>query len=151
MTLPKRDNRLRWLLIFCGLLVWLWLNPEDNTLWPVVVLAGVCALLLVSFWVLGRLGGKTLTFHGIVLLFTTAGAIVGLGTSIITALLMVLKNARHAHFFPDFPTTQILAVLERAPLWAVTGGLIGIGLSLLIIAQLPILTASTTSQQEDNS
>ena len=67
----------------------------------------------------------------IAIMATMLGAIIGIGSSLITALLMLLKNARHSHFFPDFPPGQIGAIIERAPVWALAGGLIGLGLGLL--------------------
>jgi hypothetical protein len=62
------------------------------------------------------------------------GAADGLGTSVATAVLMFFKNARHAHVFPDYPAGMIIAVLERAPLWAAAGALAGLSIGLAWLA-----------------
>ena len=134
IVIPERDNRIRWAIISCSLLIWLWLNPEDDHVWPVALLGTLCAGVAITYWGLGRFGGKQFTIRGLLLLSALSGALLGLSASIITALLMLLKNARHAHFFPDFPTGQILAMLELAPLWILVGSLFGFGLGLTIIS-----------------
>ncbi len=58
----------------------------------------------------------------------------GLGGSVATAGLMFFKNARHAHVFPDYPAGMLLATLERAPMWAAAGGLIGLSVGLGCLA-----------------
>ena len=64
-------------------------------------------------------------------IITGAGFATGALSSIITSLLMLFKNVRHDHAFPDFPPQVIFSTLERLPVWAIAGALIGFGLSLL--------------------
>jgi hypothetical protein len=43
---------------------------------------------------------------------------------------MFFKNARHGHLFPDYTLEMMLAMLSRAPAWAIAGGLFGLSLGL---------------------
>lgn len=130
LRLPFR----RWPLILYGLAVFFWLGPEDNHIWPVVLLGTTGALLAVYSWTAHRLQGQTVRDRQVVLLLAAMGSASGLGASVVTALLMLFKNARHAHIFPDYPAGMMGAILERAPLWALAGGLVGLGLGLLWLA-----------------
>jgi hypothetical protein len=59
------------------------------------------------------------------------GALLGAGTSVAAVGLMFFKNALHAHIFLDFPPALLLALLSRAPGWALAGALGGCGVVLL--------------------
>ncbi|GAB4519947.1 MAG: hypothetical protein OHK0046_29570 [Anaerolineae bacterium] len=131
---PKAGRHLRWLVILYGLIVFFWLGPEDNHLWPVVLLGTAGAALAVFLWAARRLGGQHLSGRGALLLLAAMGTVIGLGSSLTTALLMFFKNARHAHLFLDYPLEMIGAILSRAPLWGLVGGLIGLGLGLVWLA-----------------
>lgn len=61
-----------------------------------------------------------------------SGALIGALTALATALLMLFKNLRHGHVFPDYPLEMMLATLERLPHWALAGGLAGLGIGILI-------------------
>lgn len=147
IQIPTRNPTLRWAVILCGVSIFLWMSPEDNHIWPVVVLGTSASTLAVSWWVTGRFGGMHFNYASMLILSSTFGIIAGMGSAIITALLMFLKNARHSHFFPDFPLEQITAMLERAPVWAIAGGLIGLGLALIRIT----LQANTTPPPLDTN
>lgn len=131
----RNQRRLRWLLIIYGVVVFFWLGPEDNHIWPVTLLGVFGAVLMVPQWMLGRVGGQQLSRRDVLLLLSLGGALMGISANLFTVGLMVLKNARHAHIFPDYPGGLLLAMLERAPVWAAAGGLIGLGLGLVLIAQ----------------
>ena len=61
-----------------------------------------------------------------------SGALIGALASLTTPLLMLFKDLRHAHVFPDYPAGMMLATLERMPAWALAGGLAGFGIGLLL-------------------
>ncbi|MBZ0282326.1 MAG: hypothetical protein K8L97_16410 [Anaerolineae bacterium] len=120
---------LRRLMLLYGLLVFAWLSPEDNLVWPPVVLGLGLVLLLVIRWVMKTLRGRALAPREILLGAPLFGLLIGLGTSISAAGLMFFKNALHAHIFLDFPPLLMLAILERAPAWGLAGALAGLGLA----------------------
>ncbi len=129
-----------------GLMLFVWLTPEDNTVWPVAVL-GVGLALLSLMWLIRRhLGGSG--FHGWYVPIGAAllGGIIGLGGTLATAGLMFFKNALHAHAFWDFPPGMVVAMLIRAPSWALAGGLAGIGTGLLWVWRKTIMPVK---QEED--
>ena len=70
--------------------------------------------------------------HNVLLGATLAGALIGASASAITAALMLFKDLRHAHPFPDFPPAMILGMLERLPPWMLAGALAGLGIALLL-------------------
>lgn len=145
LTFPQRGHKSRWTAILTGVAAFLWLAPEDNHVWPVVLLGTLLSGVIVWLWLLGRMGGKTVKSRQAVALGVVAGGLVGFGASLSATLLMLLKNARHSHFFPDFPPAQMGAMLERAPIWSIAGGLAGLGLSLLLVG------LSQSEQQEESS
>jgi hypothetical protein len=131
LTFPSsKPRRVRLLALVCGVLLFFWLRVEDNaTLPPVMAGLGLC-LISAYAWVDRTLGGKTIRlrylFPGAALLGSHCGA----GTAAAAALLMVLKNGSHAHVFPDYPFGLIVEILQRAPLWALAGGLGCFGLTV---------------------
>lgn len=127
LPIPKRGRKLRWLMLGCGAAVFLWSSAEDNRVFPAVLLSLVCSGTLVVWWMMGIFGGKRLSTRQALLLIPALGGLIGASTSLITAALMLLKNVRHAHLFPDYPLGLMGGVIERAPSWAAAGALIGLG------------------------
>jgi len=148
-TVPERNSRLRWAVIICGVVIFLWMSPEDNHIWPVAMLGTVAALLLVLWWTLGRFGGQHINAGALLTMGAVSGLITGASGAVITAILMLLKNARHSHFFPDFPPEQIIAMLERAPLWGIAGSFAGLGMSLLLVSVKREPTTGTLTHTEE--
>jgi hypothetical protein len=140
LQLPARGRKLRWVIILYGLLIFLWLGPEDTHVWPVALLGSGASLLVIIWWLLGHYSGHRIPTRWLPLLTMLTGAAAGFGGSVITAVLMLLKNARHAHVFPEYPAPLMLAVLERAPAWMLAGALLGLGVSALWIALQPPTT-----------
>ncbi len=124
---PGRRDRLAGLGIGAALL--LWLSVEDNHVWPAALLGAALAVLLVTLNLLQHLGGRDLPARWVVPGGGLLGMLAGLAASVVTAGLMLFKNALHAHLFPDYPPGLLLAILERAPVWALAGGLTGLGLA----------------------
>lgn len=135
--LPRRGSRSRLAALACGIAIFVWLGPEDTQVWPVAALGTVTAALAVWLWTLGRLGGARLSARQMTLLAALLGAVTGLAATIITAALMLLKNAYHAHFFPDYPPNLMGAMIQRAPAWALAGMLTGLALAFAWRALVP--------------
>lgn len=134
-TLPVPASFARTVTVLYGVLVFIWLSPEESQVWPVALL-GIGLAGLTIMWTVGKwLGGRELTLLQVAALGLLAGALVGLGGNVAASALMFFKNALHAHAFPDFPPRLLLALLSRAPLWAVAGGLAGLGAALLWLAR----------------
>lgn len=131
LRLPHPGRRTRIIGLLFGLILLLWMSVEDNQVWPVALLGAGLSGLVVGLNLLKRWGGRNVPINialpGAILL----GGLAGLGASLLTGGLMVFKNALHGHVFLDFPPGLVLAVLERAPVWALAGGLVGLGLVLL--------------------
>lgn len=133
--IPVRSRHTRWAIVVYGLAVFLWSGPESTQVWPVVLL-GMCGAGLSAYvWITPRLGGRRLQPPTLLALFGALGIAVGLGTAVLTVALMLFKDIRHAHLFPDYPPLLLGAVLARAPVWMIAGGLIGLGLGMLLALQ----------------
>jgi hypothetical protein len=118
---------LRTLALVYGAAALLWLSAEDNSIAPVVAFgAGLAGLFLIPRLALLRRLSMPYTLVGAGLL----GAAFGLGTALATVGLMLLKTGLHSHLFPDYPPAQMLALLQRAPVWMLAGVLAGVGLAL---------------------
>lgn len=134
MTIPRRGWRVRWLVIATGLAVFLWLGPEDNTVWPAALLGAWVALVALAWWGMGRFGGAVIAPRYLPAAGALFGAVAGLSASAATVLLMLLKDVRHAHPLPDYPPGLLAAMIERAPAWALAGLLAGLGAALTWLA-----------------
>lgn len=137
MRIPQTPAWMRWLVIACGLVTLFWLSLEDHAVWPVVVLGLTITSVAYSIRVLQTIGGRSLPIGQWVLGMGLSGGIIGVGTSLVTTLLMFFKTAWHSHLFPDYPPGLMLAILERAPVWALAGVIIGAGLAMLALAIQP--------------
>jgi len=125
------SRRLRLLTMGYGLLIFIWLTPEDNMVWPVALLGFGLALLSIIWLVQRRLGGSVFPARYVLMSGALLGGIIGLGSALSSTGLMFFKNALHAHVFWDFPPGMVAAMLTRAPSWALAGGLAGLGVGCL--------------------
>lgn len=124
------SRQARWLRIAAliwGVAVFLWLAPEDDSAFPAVLLGFGFAALLITSLILRMATEGWLRSWRIVLAAAFFGALLGAGTSLSAVLLMLLKNARHAHLYPDYPPDVLLAALARFPDWSLAGALLGLG------------------------
>ncbi len=128
LPLPKWDNRARWLSIVYGVVIFLWLGVEDNDVVGVLVL-GLCGAVLVVWSIASRV--DLLSGHLLILIPIVGGSL-GVATSVVTAVLMLAKDVRHAHAFPDYPPAMIGDMLGRAPIWGIAGVLIGLSAGLFL-------------------
>lgn len=126
------DKLRRAALLLTGLAILLWSGLEDNDATAAVMLGALSSVTL-TLWLLSgiRAGPALKPFH-----IALAGALMGALASLCTFALMLFKNLRHAHIFPDYTAEILLAVLERLPLWAIAGWLSGLGMGLLLAFRL---------------
>jgi hypothetical protein len=134
MLIPYPGRRVRLLTVGYGLLIFAWLSPEENQVWPVALLGCGLSLLGLILLVMSKLGGRTAPPAYVLPGAILFGLVAGFGASIATAGLMFFKDALHAHLFPDFPPLMMLAILQRAPIWTLAGGLAGVGFALAWLA-----------------
>lgn len=120
-------------LVFMFSALFFWLGKEDSD--SVAVTALGWALAGSLLWRVFMQGGRfDWPARGLPGLFarTLCGLCFGALTSLFTAALMLLKDLRHGHVFPDYPPEMIIMALERLPAWSLAGGLIGLALGLLL-------------------
>lgn len=112
--------------VLWGVITFVWMAPEDDSVLPPVLL-GLWLSALLVLWLTSRLALRPsrLVTAAVGLV---AGLMIGAGTGPCAVLLMVVKNARHGHLYPDYPPDVLLDTLARVPHWALAGGLIGIGI-----------------------
>jgi hypothetical protein len=119
-----------------GLLILFWLSGEDKTIWPATLLGGGLGFGFGVLMAVRYLAGRTLSgWRGLAALSVWAG-VVGAASAPLTATLMVLKTASHAHLYPDYPLPVILDTLAHLPAWGAAGALSGLGIGLLRLAQV---------------
>jgi len=131
MTIPHPNHITRLLIIITGVIVLLWSGFEDNQVIGVTVLGWILSLFSTAVFIMSRYGGQTIAQQTILKLSPIVGAVIGGWASILVVLLMLFKDVRHAHAFPDYPPQMMLDTLTRLPFWAVSGGLITFALTLL--------------------
>ena len=126
------DKVRRGALLLTGLAIMVWSGLEDRDATAAVALGALASIALAA-WLFARLAaGRSVNSLHIGLVGAFAGAL----ASLCTVALMLFKNLRHAHIFPDYPAEMLLAVLERLPPWAIAGGLAGLGIGLLLAPRL---------------
>jgi hypothetical protein len=96
---------------------------EDTGWW--VIGFGVAIALLAGLHGLTRLKARRFPLR--LPWAALAGGLIGAGSALATAGLMLLKTGLHNHVFPDFPLAVILGILERLPAWSAAGALCGAG------------------------
>ncbi len=115
-----------------GLGILIWSGYEDRDALAVTAL-GFSAAACFTQYLLSSSRGHSAPAPGRELSFAVlSGTLIGTLTALATALLMLFKNLRHAHVFPDYPLEMMLAILQRMPYWALAGGLAGLGIGILI-------------------
>lgn len=135
MIIPARPQYARLAAIVYGGAIFLWMSIEDHLVLPAAFFGIGVALMIGGLWLTTTFGGKRFTAQVVVIGAMVFGGAAGIGASVSTALLMLLKNGMHAHIVPDFPPGLIVDTLARAPAWGLAGCLIGLGAALSWAAQ----------------
>ncbi|MCA9910276.1 MAG: hypothetical protein KC519_16570 [Anaerolineae bacterium] len=137
---------LRWVTLVWGTAILVWLSLEDSSPVPVAILATGASLLLLGTQVLHRVTLDAVNERYIFPISAAFGALSGASTAITTAILMLLKTGMHAHGVPDYSFVQMMGMVERAPLWALAGALLAIGIALAVQSVKLQAGASDTSR-----
>ncbi|MBX3081092.1 MAG: hypothetical protein KF716_05620 [Anaerolineae bacterium] len=134
MSIPPYPRRLTLITVLFGIIVFVWLSPDEQG-WLVIPLGiGMAALVAAHavFRLGSRLGRRPIPVRWWRLGVVALGALIGAGSTLTTALLMLFKSGLHQHVFPDYPLIVILGILERAPAWSLAGALIGLAAVLIL-------------------
>ncbi|MBE2183039.1 MAG: hypothetical protein IAE89_06410 [Anaerolineae bacterium] len=113
--------------------IFLWLRLEDDNVIAAAIGGLLITCLIVIGWTWRKTGGREYTWRWLLAAYTALGGLIGLGTAVSAALLMLIKNGLHAHVFPEFPFGMISGMLALAPIWALGGALIGLGIGAVWI------------------
>ena len=119
-------------MVFAGIAVLLWSSMEDNDAVAVSLLGALLATAASSTLLNSPPFRASFCRLSLPKRMALTGAIIGGLASVTTPLLMLFKDLRHAHIFPDYPPEMMLATMERMPIWALAGGLAGFGIGLLL-------------------
>jgi hypothetical protein len=134
-TVPPRSLFLRWNAIVCAVAILIWSTPEeDRPIFSAVLGAWLAASLAVG-WLTGRYAGVVLRESRAMAAFVGLGAYLGAASNLCAVLLMIFKDARHGHMYPDYPPAMLGAMLARLPSWAFAGALVGLGAALYLAAR----------------
>ena len=119
-------------LVVLAIAVLLWSGVEDQDVVTVTALGGALSLTVVAWFLAKR--GHSIQRSGFssVLSAVIVGALTGALSSLSTVALMLFKDIRHGHVFPDYPPATMLSTLERLPAWTIAGALVGFGSALLV-------------------
>lgn len=132
VTIPGIGYKTRLLIMTLGVVILLWSSLEDHEVLGVTVLGWITAGTSVCAFVMSRFHGTILNPRQTRIASLAFGAGIGAGASLATALLMLFKDIRHAHLFPDYPLPLIQAMLERLPVWSIGCALIALAITLVI-------------------
>jgi len=127
-----RGQIARNLLVLTGIAILLWSGLEDRDARGVTALGFLSAASFTLYLLTAGRGHRWSARRRGLSFAMLSGALIGAMTALASALLMLFKNLRHGHLFPDYPLDMLLATLERLPYWALAGALAGLGIGLLI-------------------
>lgn len=125
---------LRWFWIATGLTLAIWIAIEDRSLMLVTIGAALLSTGLGATGagrILARLNPagwrRTVWLAGI-------GAVTGAVWGPMALLLIAIKTSLHTHPVPDFTESDVVAILNRIPIWTVIGAILGPGIGVLSMA-----------------
>ena len=133
MQIPDRLPGMKGITILWGIFMAVWAVLEGG-LW-LTIFAAIFSLILFLAYLLQRvLVGRTFATTTWLLLAAFLGILTGLGSGLLTLVLIAIKTGLHAHG-PEFSTAELNWVLQQIPLWSLVGLLTGLGLGLLFKAR----------------
>src|SRR5690349_5474040 len=125
LTIPPYPRRLTLITVLFGIVVFIWLSPDEQG-WLVIPLGIGMATLAAAHAVFGLrrgLRGREITGRWWWPSMVVFGGVIGTISTVTTALRMLFKSALTQHVVPDYPALVIGGVLERAPMWGIAGAL----------------------------
>lgn len=130
-TVPSRTLWMRWNAIICALAIFVWSTPEEDRPVFAALLGLWLSLTVLAGWAVGKYTGAEVRGWRALAALGAFGAGTGAGANLAAVLLMVFKDVRHAHPYPDFPPEILAAMLQRLPAWTLAGALFGAGAACL--------------------
>ena len=118
----------RFLAILLGIALFFWIPFEDSSENPAILFAYFISTWLVITLLIRYKNPSLLTIINVVFAGILSGAII---TPLIL-LLMVLKIGLHAHLVPDYSYEQFISIINRTPIWFISGFLTGIGVGIIL-------------------
>jgi hypothetical protein len=114
--------------ILLGIALFFWIPLEDSSENLAVLYA-----YFISTWLVGALlirfkNPSRLTIINICF----AGILTGATITPLIIFLMVLKTGIHAHLVPDYSFEQFISIINRTPIWFISGYLTGMGYGMII-------------------
>ncbi len=132
MTLPAHSRLLTVLTYVIGLAFFVWLGAADESAWGATALGALLPALFLAHFLLRRFGGQSLLLRKVMLLIAASGLLAGCVAPLVTAMLMAIKVSLNVTLYsPEL----VLNMLERTPLWALSGLIVGAGLALTVYAR----------------
>ena len=118
----------RFFAILLGIALLFWVPLEDASENPAILFA-----YFISTWIVGALviRYKNPTFLTIINI-VFAGILTGAIITPLILLLMVFKVGLHAHLVPDYSFEQFISIINRTPIWFISGFLTGIGVGIIL-------------------
>lgn len=132
MQLPDRIPALRWITIIWGVYMVAWATLESG-LWATVLAAVLTTSTLLGHLFNRVLSGRMLSTTVWLLITAVFGALLGLGSALLTLIFMAVKTGLHAHG-PEFSALELNWVFQQLPLWTFAGLIGGLGLGLILKA-----------------
>jgi hypothetical protein len=132
MKIPTKIPGMRWLTAIVGLYGLIWISLE-GALWQAILLALGLGLLGASYLLQRSLGGRNISAGRWMMLSFVLGGGGGLACNLLTLVLMAIKTGLHGHG-PEFTPAEIGWLFRQVPLWAIAGGLAGLGLGMFGLA-----------------
>ena len=127
--LALRLRRGLWVTI--GVVLFFWIGYEDRTTVTPSLIGGLIAVAL-SLDLARRIRpGKIPALRSELGVYALIGLITGALAMPLAVLWMLVKVSLHSHVPPEYSTAQVLAVLERFPVWAGAGALVGLAVALI--------------------
>jgi hypothetical protein len=125
---------MKWFTILWGLYMVVWAALEGGL--RTTVFAAIWTAILIIGYLFNRfLAGRTLSTGSWLLVSAVLGALIGMGSGLLTLVLMAIKTGLHAHG-PEYSAAELNWALQQLPLWTLAGLLAGLGLGLLLKAVL---------------
>jgi len=119
-------RRLRISALILGAALLVWLPFEDSSLaWIIIFSLAICTLGIAYALTKFRLSQKRAWLY-----LPLTGIAAGAAITPVALSLMAFKSGVHGHGAADFTPAQVTSILQRTPIWAAGGLLIGLGASL---------------------
>ncbi len=115
------------------MLWFLWIGYEDRGLTAVLVVGASLSLAIGVSLMARWIGGREMPALRWIAVAAGAGLVVGASVTWIAALLILMKTSLHTHPYLDFSPTDLRLLIERTPIWALAGLLIGSAFGLALV------------------